>query len=315
VRRLVVANAERKLAEHNELRRWIASRPWNATMRKTMMDRAQLADFLRKRRDALRPADVGLTSGSHRRTEGLRREEVAALCGMSVDYLARLEQQRGPQPSDQMLAAIARGLRLTLDERDHLFQLAGRNAPQRALRADHVNPGMMRVLDRLYDTPAQVVTGLGEVLVQTQTATALLGTTSQYTGKQRSLIYRWFTDVDTRRIYPPEDHEMHSRAFAADLRTLVSREGNASRAAAMVRELVEASPEFERVWQAHEVGVVRSDLKRIVHPELGVLELHCQMLFDFDQSQALLVFTATPGSESYEKLQLLSVIGEQRLNP
>jgi transcriptional regulator with XRE-family HTH domain len=284
-------------------------------MRKTMIDRAQLADFLRKRRNALRPGDVGLTSGPHRRTEGLRREEVAALCGMSVDYLARLEQQRGPQPSDQMLAAIARGLRLTLDERDHLFQLAGRNAPHRALRADHVNPGMMRVLDRLYDTPAQVVTGLGEVLVQTQTATALLGAPSQYTGKQRSLIYRWFTDVDARRIYPHEDHEMHSRAFAADLRTLVSREGNASRAAAMVRELVEASPEFKRVWAAHEVGLVRSDLKRIVHPELGVLELHCQMLFDFDQSQALLVFTATPGSESYEKLQLLSVIGEQRLNP
>jgi transcriptional regulator with XRE-family HTH domain len=284
-------------------------------MSKTMMDRAQLADFLRKRRNALRPGDVGLTSGPHRRTEGLRREEVAALCGMSVDYLARLEQQRGPQPSEQMLAAIARGLRLTLDERDHLFQLAGRNAPQRALRADHVNPGMMRVLDRLYDTPAQVVTGLGEVLVQTQTATALLGSTSQYTGKQRSLIYRWFTDADARSIYPPEDHEMHSRAFAADLRTAVSREGNTSRAAAMVRELVAASPEFERVWQAHEVGLVRSDLKRIVHPELGVLELHCQMLFDFDQSQALLVFTATPGSESYEKLQLLSVIGEQRLNP
>jgi MmyB-like transcription regulator ligand binding domain/Helix-turn-helix domain len=283
-------------------------------MRKTMMDRAQLADFLRRRRDALRPGDVGLTSGPRRRTEGLRREEVAALCGMSVDYLARLEQQRGPQPSDQMLAAIARGLRLTQDERDHLFQLAGRNAPQRALRATHVNPGMMRVLDRLYDTPAQVVTGLGEVLVQNQTATALLGDASQYTGKQRSLIYRWFTDVDTRRIYPPEDHEVHSRAFAADLRTVVSREGNASRAAAMVRELREVSPEFERVWEAHEVGLIRSDLKRIVHPELGVLELHCQMLFDFGQSQALLVFTATPGSESYEKLQLLAVIGEQRLN-
>jgi transcriptional regulator with XRE-family HTH domain len=284
-------------------------------MKKTMMDRAQLADFLRRRRDALRPADVGLTSGPRRRTEGLRREEVATLCGMSVDYLARLEQQRGPQPSEQMLAAIARGLRLTLDERDHLFQLAGRNAPQRTLRADHVNPGMMRVLDRLYDTPAQVVTGLGEVLVQNPTATALLGDASHFTGKQRSLIYQWFTDVDTRRIYLPEDHEMHSRAFAADLRTLVSREGNASRAAAMVRELREVSPEFERIWEAHEVGLIRSDLKRIVHPELGILELHCQMLFDFDQSQALLVFTATPGSESYEKLQLLAVIGEQRLNP
>jgi transcriptional regulator with XRE-family HTH domain len=314
-RGIVVAYSGRKPAEHNEFRRWFASWPWDATMMKTMMDRAQLADFLRKRRDALRPADVGLTGGPHRRTEGLRREEVAALCGMSVDYLARLEQQRGPQPSDQMLAAIARGLRLTQDERDHLFQLAGRNAPQRALRADHVNPGIMRVLDRLYDTPAQVVTGLGEALVQNQTATALLGNTSQFTGKQRSLIYRWFTDVDARRIYPREDHEMHSRAFASDLRTMVSREGNASRAAAMVRELVDVSSEFERVWEAHEVGLVRSDLKRIVHPELGVLQLHCQMLFDFDQSQALLVFTATPGSESYERLQLLSVIGEQRLSP
>jgi transcriptional regulator with XRE-family HTH domain len=309
-----VVNA-RQPADHDEFRFWFALWSGNVTMRKIMMDRAQLADFLRRRREALRPGDVGLTSGPRRRTEGLRREEVAALCGMSVDYLARLEQQRGPQPSDQMLAAIARGLRLTLDERDHLFQLAGRNAPQRALRADHVNPGMMRVLDRLYDTPAQVVTGLGEVLVQNQTATALLGDASQFTGKQRSLIYRWFTDVDTRRIYPPEDHEMHSRAFAADLRTVVSREGNASRAAAMVRELMDVSPEFDRVWDAHEVGLIRSDLKRLVHPELGVLELHCQMLFDFDQSQALLVFTATPGSESYEKLQLLSVIGQQRLNP
>jgi hypothetical protein len=125
--------------------------------------------------------------------------------------------------------------------------------------------------------------------------------------------------VPPRRRRPPrephEDHEMHSRAFAADLRTVVSREGNASSAAAMVRELSEVSPEFERVWETHEVGLIRSDLKRIVHPELGVLELHCQMLFDFDQSQALLVFTATPGSESYEKLQLLAVIGEQRLNP
>lgn len=238
-------------------------------MVKTMMDRPQLADFLRRRREALRPADVGLTSGLRRRTEGLRREEVAALCGMSVDYLARLEQQRGPQPSDQMLAAMARDLRLTRDERDHLFQLAGRNAPQRAPRADHVNPGMMRVLDRLYDTPAQVVTDLGEVLVQNQTATALLGDASQYIGKQRSLIYRWFTDVDTRRIYPDEDHEMHSRAFAADLRTVASREGNGSRAAAMVGELKEVSPEFERVWEAHEVGLIRSDLKRLVHPEWG----------------------------------------------
>ena len=98
------------------------------------MDREQLADFLRRRREALQPEDVGLSRGSRRRAEGLRREEVAALCDMSVDYYSRLEQARGPQPSEQMLAAIARGLRLTLDERDHLFRLGGHNAPVRALR-------------------------------------------------------------------------------------------------------------------------------------------------------------------------------------
>ncbi|MDQ2786016.1 MAG: helix-turn-helix domain-containing protein, partial [Chloroflexota bacterium] len=134
------------------------------------MDRAQLADFLRRRRAALQPKDVGLPTGVRRRTDGLRREEVAALCGMSVDYYSRLEQQRGPQPSEQMLAAIARGLHLTLDERDHLFRLCGHGAPHRTLRSDHVNPGLMRVLDRLTDTPAQVMTGLGETLVQTRLA-------------------------------------------------------------------------------------------------------------------------------------------------
>ena len=88
-------------------------------------DRAELADFLRTRREALQPEDVGLPRGARRRTAGLRREEVAALCGMSADYYSRLEQERGPHPSEQMLAAIARGLRLSLDERDHLFRLAG----------------------------------------------------------------------------------------------------------------------------------------------------------------------------------------------
>ena len=94
------------------------------------MDRAQLADFLRTRREALQPEDVGLPRGPRRRTGGLRREEVAALCGMSTDYYGRLEQRRGPQPSDQMLAAMARGLRLTLAERDHLFRLAGHDVPR-----------------------------------------------------------------------------------------------------------------------------------------------------------------------------------------
>ncbi len=278
------------------------------------MDRAQLADFLRRRRAALQPKDVGLPTGVRRRTDGLRREEVAALCGMSVDYYSRLEQQRGPQPSEQMLAAIARGLHLTLDERDHLFRLCGHGAPHRTLRSDHVNPGLMRVLDRLTDTPAQVMTGLGETLVQTRLAVALLGDQTQYTGMARSAFYRWFTDPTARRIYPDDDHAMHSRVFAADLRYAFSRDGAGSRASAIVDYLLGESAEFARLWRAHEVGIRRNDRKRIVHPELGILALHCQALYDLDQSQALLVFTAIPGTEDYEKLQLLSVFGEQRLN-
>src|SRR5438105_11655973 len=111
------------------------------------MDRTGLGEFLRHRREILRPRDVGLVEGPRRRTNGLRREEVAALAGMSTDYYARLEQQRGSQPSEQMLIAITRALRLTLDERDHLFRLAGHHAPARMRRSDHVSPALLRVLD------------------------------------------------------------------------------------------------------------------------------------------------------------------------
>src|SRR6185312_2665520 len=169
------------------LQRWRqgATRKWLSADRQSVdtvldtgqsrrVNRPELADFLRTRRVALQPEDVGLSRGPRRRTPGLRREEVAELAGMSTDYYARLERGNGPQPSEQMAAAIARALRLTLAERDHLFLLTGHSAPKRALRTEHVNPGLMRVLDRLDDTPAQIMTRLGETLVQTDLAVALL---------------------------------------------------------------------------------------------------------------------------------------------
>ncbi|MGF7234955.1 MAG: helix-turn-helix transcriptional regulator [Frankia sp.] len=273
------------------------------------MDRSQLADFLKKRRAALQPEDVGLPRGPRRRTGGLRREEVAALCGMSVDYYTRIEQERGTRPSEQMLVAIARGLHLSLDERDHLFRLAGHNTPRRALRTDHVNAGLMRVLDRLVDTPAEVISGVAETLVQTRLAVALFGDETRYTGLERSAVYRWFTNPESRRIYPDNTHPLHSRTYTADLRAAYARDGAGSRAEDIVTALLDTSVEFAALWATHEVGLRRSELKIIQHPEVGALELHCQMLLDVEQSQALLVFTAIPGTESYEKLQLLSVIG------
>jgi len=270
------------------------------------MDRVQLADFLRKRRESLQPENVGLPRGPRRRTEGLRREEVAALCGMSVDYYSRLEQRRGPQPSEQMLTAIARGLHLSLDEREHLFRLAGHHAPDRMPRSDQINPALMRILDRLTDTPAQVMTGLGETLFQTRLAVALLGNETCFTGMARSAIFRWFTDPSSRCTYLAADQELHGRVLTANLRVAYARDGTTSQAAALVKHLLEQSPEFAHYWNLHEIGLTHTVLKSIVHPELGVLQLNCQMLVDPDQSQVLLIFTAPPGTESDDKLQRLA---------
>jgi hypothetical protein len=232
---------------------------------------------------------------------------------MSTDYYGRIEQQRGPHPSEQMLAAIARGLHLSLDERDHLFRLAGHAAPHRSLRNEHISPGMMRILDRLEDTPAQVLTRLGEPLRQTRPATALLGDHTGHTGMARSVGYRWFTDPQSRLIYPAEDHPKHGRIYASALREVYAKEGPGSRAGQMVEALLAAGGDFAEIWAEHQVGLLYSDTKRILHPELGLIEVYCQTLQDPDQSQTLLVYTAVPGSESYEKLQLLSVIGDQRI--
>ncbi|MGH3394581.1 MAG: helix-turn-helix transcriptional regulator [Streptosporangiaceae bacterium] len=276
------------------------------------MDRAALAAFLRRRREALQPADVGLPAGARRRARGLRREEVAALASMSADYYTRLEQQRGPQPSEQMLASLARALRLTGDERDYLFQMAGHNAPTSMSAATHVAPALLRVLDRLSDTPALILSSLGETLVQNQLASALLGDQTGYTGLARSEIYRWFTNPAERRRYPETDRGRQSRAQVANLRAAYGVMGANSPAGELVRALAKASPEFAGLWERHEVARRFADHKVLIHPELGPIELDCQVLFTEDQSQALLVLTAPPHTEGYEKLQLLAVLGHER---
>jgi transcriptional regulator with XRE-family HTH domain len=274
------------------------------------MDRAALADFLRHRREALQPADVGLPVTARRRTPGLRREDVAALAAMSTDYYTRLEQQRGPQPSEQMLGSLARALRLTSDERDYLFLLAGHTAPPPTASA-HVPPALLRVLDRLEDTPALILSNLGETLVQNKMAAALLGDRSGHTGLARSEPYRWFTDPAERLRYPEHDRGRQSRAQVANLRAAYGSMGPRSRAGDIVRALAKESQEFAELWERHEVARRFEDHKVLIHPELGEIELDCQVLFTEDQSQALLVLTAPPRSEGYEKLRLLAVLGQE----
>jgi transcriptional regulator with XRE-family HTH domain len=276
------------------------------------MDRDALADFLVHRRQALSPADVGLSAGSRRRTEGLRREEVAQLAAMSTDYYARLEQRRGPQPSVQMLSSLARALRMSPDERDYLYRICGHSAPDRTVFSDYVAPSLLRIVDRLIDTPAFVVSPLDEVLVQNEPARALFGDASALVGKERSGVYRWFADpVAARAIYPERDHERHGRALAASLRVALGTWGPASRAGEIERALRAVSEEFVRYWDDHEVRRRFEAHKVVLHPDLGEIEVDCQALLTEDESQALIVLTAAPGSDAAGKLDLLRVIGTQ----
>jgi transcriptional regulator with XRE-family HTH domain len=278
-----------------------------------VMDRALLADFLRHRREALQPEDVGLARGARRRTNGLRREEVALLASMSTDYYARLEQQRGPQPSPPMLAAIGRALRLTMAERDHLYRLAGHNPPRSDVRTNHVAPGLRRVLDRL-DTPAMVTNDLGEVLAQNPLGVALFGDEARFEpgDPARSRFHRWFTDPRERALHPVEEHDRYSRSYVAALHIATGRHPDDPHGRAVIDRLLAASPEFASLWADHEVAWRPGpERKTFLHSQVGRMDLDCETLSAENDSQILLVYTATPGTESAKRLRLLGVVGNQ----
>ncbi|BFP50301.1 helix-turn-helix transcriptional regulator [Streptomyces griseus] len=272
------------------------------------MERDQLADFLRRRREAIRPAEVGIADGPRRRTSGLRREEVAMLAGMSVDYVVRLEQGRSSQPSPQLLTALARALRLTDDERDHLFHLAGHQPPPADSVAGLARAGLVRMLDLLGDTPAMVVSDLGEVLAQNRMSLLLAGDHTAFSGDRRYLVYRWFTDPAARAAGALEEHEHQARQLVADLRAAAGRRSGDPVVAGLIDRLRAASEEFRRIWAEHEVGVRRADRKTLLHPRVGRLVMDCETLVTPDHGQLLLVLTPADAG-TRERLDLLRVLG------
>ncbi|WP_191293018.1 helix-turn-helix transcriptional regulator [Kitasatospora herbaricolor] len=276
------------------------------------IDRRELADFLRRSRDRVRPQDAGLPAGPRRRIPGLRREEVAQLAGMSADYYIRLEQARGPQPSPQMLAALARALRLSTDERDHLHLLAGHRPPAGRVAGDHVAPGLLHLLDQLPGTPAQVLGELGDVLAQNATARALLGGVCTVSEHGRNVVWRWFADPAARAAYPAEEHEHYSRVHVADLRAAVGRRAGDPAATRLVERLRGASEEFAGLWELHEVAVRRHSRMRVLHPVIGPVDLDCQILLAPEGDQRLVLLTPPPGSDTADRLALLRVVGTEQ---
>ncbi|MET3426832.1 hypothetical protein BJ973_006044 [Actinoplanes tereljensis] len=279
------------------------------------MDRRDLADFIRRSRHRLRPQEVGLPAGPRRRTAGLRREEVAMLAGMSADYLMRLEQARSPQPSTQILQALAHALRLDQDERDHLYLLAGHRPPAGALAGRHVSPGLLHLLDKLTSVPAQVLSDLGDMLAQNSLAETLFGDICPVGPHDHELdhniVWRWFHDPRLRAAFPADEHDEWSRRHVADLRAAVTRRGSDPAATALVARLRASCPEFAEVWDRHEVAVRRTSRLRLQHPAVGPLEFDSEILATPADDQRLVLLTAVPGTSTSENLELLRVVGRE----
>jgi transcriptional regulator with XRE-family HTH domain len=272
------------------------------------MQRDQLADFIRRRRKAVRPTEVGITEGPRRRTAGLRREEVAALAGMSVDYVVRLEQGRSSQPSTQMLGALARALRLSDDERDHLFHLAGHQPPPADGPSSLARAGLIRMLDLVGDNPALVMSDLGEILAQNRASVLLTGDQTAFEGDERYVSYRFFTDPAMRKLHAPEEWEHHAHQQVADLRAVAGRRPRDPAVTGLVDKLQKLSPDFRRLWAEHDVAVRRADRKTFMHPWVGRLTMDCETLVTPDLRQQLVVLTPAD-EEAREKLDLLGVLG------
>jgi len=271
-----------------------------------MLNRNELATFLRTRRNRLRPSDVGLPMAGRQRTPGLRRQEVAQLAGISVDYYIRLEQARGPHPSRQVLTAIARALMLTADEREYLFRLAEQSPPPTAGPSREITPGIRNLLDSLPETPAYVVDAKYDVLAWNRLATHFIGDLAGFPETDRNMI-RWvFRLPATALPWTDEEGVRFTRSTVADLRASYARYPADPGIQGLVTELLGVSPQFAQMWAEHEVESRHPLIKRVSHPLAGPLEFECRVLHIPETGQRLIVYCAAPGSATQAAFRRLA---------
>ncbi|MEV1199486.1 helix-turn-helix domain-containing protein [Microbispora rosea] len=277
-------------------------------------DETSLGATIRAWRDRLSPAAVGLPAGRVRRAAGLRREELADLAGVSVDYLVRLEQGRATTPSAQVAAALARALQLDGAERDHLYRLAGLQPPTDGAISDHIPSGMQRVLTRLGDAPVAVFAADWRLLWWNRSWAALLGDPSVLAPEERNLVRSRFpvpSDRGRLAAWPvvSENAEATDRAIVADLRRASGRYPQDARLSGLIRRTLDGNPGFARLWHSGAVGRHAEDRKTIRHPVIGDITVDCDVLSDPDNDLKIVVYTAVPGSEDETKLDLARVAG------
>jgi transcriptional regulator with XRE-family HTH domain len=271
----------------------------------------EFSAFLRSRREVLRPEDVGLTAGSRRRVPGLRRDEVALLAKMSSNYYERLERGSGPRPSAALLAALARALRLTADERDYLYTLAGQLPPPPNGGDGYVDPGLMHVMDALAaTTPAFVSDDLSNVLVQNCLNVALLGELAGRPGRESNFLWRWFMDLDWRdAVYEKTQQPELGRIYASSLRAALARRKNDAASSRLLAELRAGSKEFRTVWDEYYVNVLRTTRKLFINEEVGLLQMECDVALGLAGGrQRLVLFRPEPGTDTRARLEKLSAL-------
>jgi transcriptional regulator with XRE-family HTH domain len=272
-----------------------------------------LGVILRTWRDRIAPDAVGLPAGERRRSSGLRREELAMLAGVSVDYLTRLEQGRAANPSPQVLGALARALQLSIAERDHLYRVAGALVPGSDRVPTHVTPGVQRLMRRMDGFPASVHDAAWNIIAWNGAWAALMGDPSGLRGRERNILWRMFTQGGGRIVRGPDETAAFEASAVGELRAAAGRYPDDPDLRALVADLRRASGRFDALWRAGVVRTHLADVKIVNHPQVGMIALDCDVLTVEGSDLRLIVYTAEPGSPAAATLDMLRVIGLQAM--
>lgn len=279
------------------------------------MDSWEFGATVRRWRDRVTPAAAGVPVGRRRRAVGLRREELAALAAISVDYLTRLEQGRATAPSVQVVEALARALRVSDTERDLLFRLAGQVPPGLDVVSSRITPSVQRLLDRLANTPVAVYDATWTLVVANGPYDALMGQTASWRGIERNSVWRNLIGAPTRVAHTSEERADLQARLVADLRLTSARYPADQRLKQLIRDLAAQSPRFVALWESgcpdsHQDYGRR---KVIDHPNVGRIALDCDTLIVAADDLRIMMYTADPDTDDAERLALAIVLGTQAL--
>ncbi|PZE78352.1 MULTISPECIES: helix-turn-helix transcriptional regulator [unclassified Curtobacterium] len=273
-----------------------------------MTERGDFATLLRAWRDRLHPAAAGLPAGAGRRAAGLRREELAALAGVSVDYVVRLEQGRADRPSAQVVAAIARALQVSEGERDQLYVAAGLAAPLPTVVPTFVPPSVQRLITRMPDAAIAVCSADWTILTTNAAWDALHGAPPA-SGPERNVVRRHFLGSPTRLLREEGETERFEQAITSDLRTTTVRYPQDRQLQALIDELVAGSPRFAELWAQVGAARHRTERKTILHPTVGPVLLDCDVLSVSGEDLHIVTNTAEPGTEDASRFDLIRALG------